>query len=170
MFRKPDCARKKIMEIIKYIDLTRSAFPDQPPYQWTENDSAPWTPITKELSRSRVVLISSGGVYLKDQTPFNPVKNDLTFRDIPKEADVKDLKISHDYYDHADADKDINCVFPIERMRELEREGFIGGLSEINYTFMGRIFRKTQLLEEAIPGLISKLKKMNLDLAFLVPA
>jgi D-proline reductase (dithiol) PrdB len=166
----PDCERRNIMEIIKYIYLTRSAFPDQPPYQWTENDSAPWTPITKDLSKSRVVLISSGGVYFKDQTPFNPVKNDLTFREIPREADAGNLKISHDFYDHADADKDINCVFPIERMRELEQEGFIGELSGINFTFMGRIFRKTQLLDEAIPGLIAKLKKMNLDLAFLVPA
>ena len=158
------------MEIIKYVELTRSAFPDQPPYQWTENTSAPWTPITKDLSKSRVVLISSGGVYLRDQTPFNPVKNDLSLREIPKGAASGNLKISHDFYDHADADKDINCVFPIERMRELEQEGFIGELSGINFTFMGRIFKKSQFLGETIPLLISKLKKMSLDLAFLVPA
>jgi D-proline reductase (dithiol) PrdB len=83
---------------------------------------------------------------------------------------VADLKISHDFYDHTDAEKDINCVFPIDRMRELEKEGFLGELSEINFTFMGRIFRKTQLLEEMIPHLIKRLKEMNIDLAFLVPA
>ncbi|MBN1547841.1 MAG: hypothetical protein JW902_14415, partial [Syntrophaceae bacterium] len=125
------------MEIIKYVDVTRAKFPDQHPYQWTENDSAPWTPIAKDLAKSKVVLISSSGAYLKDQSPFNPIKNDLTFREIPQEVDVRDLKISHDFYDHADADKDINCVFPIERMRELEQEGFIGELSEIEFTFMG---------------------------------
>jgi len=158
------------MEIIKYAEVTRSMFPDQPPYQWTENDSSPWTPITNDLAKSKVVLISSGGIYLKDQSPFNPIKNDLTFREIPKEVDVGDLKISHDFYDHTDAEKDINCVFPIERMRELEQEGFIGELSEVNFTYMGRIFRKTQLLNEMIPELIAKLKHMNIDLAFLVPA
>ena len=158
------------MEIIKYVDATRAIFPDQPPYQWTENDSAPWTPIVKDLAQSKIVLISSSGVYLKDQPPFNPIKNDLTFREIPKAVDVGDLKISHDFYDHADAEKDINCVFPIERMRELEQEGFFGELSEINFTFMGRIFRKTQLLNEMIPEIIAKLKQMNIDLAFLVPA
>jgi D-proline reductase (dithiol) PrdB len=158
------------MEVIKYVDVTRAIFPDQPPYQWTENDSAPWTSITKDLAESKIVLISSGGVYLKDQQPFNPIKNDLSFREIPKEVDVKDLKISHHFYDHADADKDINCVFPIERMRELEQEGFLGELSEVNFTFMGRIFKKNQFLDEMIPELIMKLKRMKIDLALLVPA
>lgn len=158
------------MEIIKYVDVTRSLFPDQPPYQWTENDSAPLTPITKKPAESKVVLISSSGVYHKDQPPFNPIKNDLTFREIPKEVSVGDLRISHDFYDHTDAEKDINCVFPIERLRELEQEGFIGGLSEVNFTFMGRIFRKTQLLGDMIPWLIGRLQELKIDLAFLVPA
>ena len=90
------------MEVIKYVDVTRAMFPDQPPYEWTENDSAPWTSIKKELAESKVVLICSGGVYLKDQQPFNPIKNDLSFREIPKEADFKNLRISHDFYDHSD--------------------------------------------------------------------
>ena len=158
------------MSYISYIEITRSMFPDQPPYQWTSNESAPWTPISKPLKDSKVVLISSGGIYQKEHSPFNPIKNDLTFREIPKEVMVADLKISHDFYDHTDAEKDINCVFPIDRMRELEKEGFLGELSEINFTFMGRIFRKTQLLEEMIPHLIKRLKEMNIDLAFLVPA
>ena len=158
------------MDFVKYIELTRSLFPDQPPYQWTESDAAPWTPITKPLNESRVVLIVSGGIYRKDQPPFNPVKNDLTFREIPRDTKVEDLRISHDFYDHRDADKDVNCVFPLERMRELEREGFIGSLAEVHFTLMGRIFRKTQLLAEMIPHLIGRLKELEVDLAFLVPA
>ena len=107
------------MKRLNYVEITRSAFPDQPPYQWTENASAPWTAIVKPLKESRVALISSGGVYRKDQVPFDPEKNDLTFREIPVDTEMKDLRISHNYYDHRDADKDPNCVFPLERMREL---------------------------------------------------
>jgi D-proline reductase (dithiol) PrdB len=158
------------MPYVKYIELTRATFADQPPYQWTVNETAPWTPIEKELAESKVVLVSSGGVYRNDQIPFDPIKNDLTFREIPRDVDVKDLKISHDFYDHTDADRDINCVFPIERMRELEQEGFIGVLSEINFTFMGRIFRKTQFVSEMVPALIGRFKALQCDLAFLVPA
>lgn len=158
------------MKYIKYVDVTRAIFPDQPPYQWTENISVPWTPIVKPLTESRVALISSGGVYRKDQPPFKPDKNDLTFREIPAVTDVSELRISHDYYDHSDAEQDVNCVFPIERMRELVAEGFIGGLAEVHFTFMGRIFRKTGLLNEMIPSLIARLKALSVDLAFLVPA
>ena len=158
------------MKYVKYVDVTRALFPDQPPYQWTENLSAPWTPIVKPLDESKVALISSGGVYRRDQPPFKPDKNDLTFREIPADTDVSELRISHDYYDHSDAERDVNCVFPIERMRELAAEGFIGGLSEVHFTFMGRIFRKTGLLNEMIPSLIERLKALSVDLAFLVPA
>lgn len=153
-----------------YVEVTRAAFPDQPPYQWTVNETAPWTPITKPLSESKVVLIASGGIYPKDDSPFNSIKNDLSFREIPRDVDVKNLRISHDFYDHADAERDINCVFPIERLRELEEEGFIGKLSETHFTFMGRIFKKTSLLNEMIPPLVKNLKERSIDLAFLVPA
>jgi len=158
------------MKYIQYVDVTRAIFPDQPPYQWTENISAPWTPIVKPLAESRVALISSGGVYRRDQPPFKPDKNDLTFREIPADTEVSELRISHDYYDHSDAEQDINCVFPLERMRELTAEGYIGSLSEVHFTFMGRIFRKTALLSEMIPCLIARLKSLGVDLAFLVPA
>jgi len=158
------------MKHLSYVNITRAAFPDQPPYQWTENTSVPWMPIVKPLSESKLVLISSGGVYRKDQTPFNPDKNDITFREIPVATDVSDLRISHDNYDHQDADRDVNCVFPLERLRELAAEDFIGELAEVQLTFMGRVFRKTALLGEMIPVFISRLKAMKIDLAFLVPA
>ena len=34
---------------------------------------------------------------------------------------VHDLKITHNYYDHKDADSDINIVFPVDRLREFVR-------------------------------------------------
>lgn len=158
------------MKHLSYVNITRAAFPDQPPYRWTENTSSPWTPIVKPIEESKVVLISSGGVYQKDQTPFNPDKNDLTFREIPINAKGSDLRISHNNYDHRDADEDVNCVFPLERLRELAAEGSIGELAEFHLTFMGRIFRKSALLGEMIPAIIARLKEMQIDLAFLVPA
>jgi D-proline reductase (dithiol) PrdB len=158
------------MKYLKYVDVVRSMFPDQPPYQWTENASVPWTPMVKPLAESRLALISSSGTYRRGQTPFKPDKNDLTFREIAVETDAGDLLISHDYYDHRDAEEDINCVFPLERLRELASEGFIGGLTAFHLTFMGRIFRKTQFLDEMIPAMIARLKAMETDLVLLVPA
>lgn len=158
------------MKYLKYVNVVQSMFPDQPPYQWTVNDSAPWTPIVKPLAESTVAMISSSGVYRKDQTPFKPDKNDLSFREIPADTDAGDLAISHDYYDHRDAEKDVNCVFPIERLRELAAEGFIGGLTPFHLTFMGRVFRKTQFLDEMIPAMTARIEAMKADLILLVPA
>ncbi|MCE5263710.1 MAG: glycine/betaine/sarcosine/D-proline family reductase selenoprotein B, partial [Deltaproteobacteria bacterium] len=132
--------------------------------------SAPWTPLVKPLAESRLALISSSGAYRRGQIPFKPDKNDLTFREIAVETAPFDLLISHDYYDHKDAEKDINCVFPLERLRELAAEGFIGSLTPFHLTFMGRIFRKTQFLDEMIPAMIARLKAMEADLVLLVPA
>jgi D-proline reductase (dithiol) PrdB len=49
-------------------------------------------------------------------------EGDLTCREIRASIPVNELTITHDYYDHEDADRDINVVFPIERLRELESE------------------------------------------------
>ncbi|RMF86778.1 MAG: hypothetical protein D6736_14345 [Nitrospinota bacterium] len=155
---------------IAYMELVKEQYVGFPDYRWSVYDSSPWTPLTKPLRDCRVALISSGGVYHKTQPPFNPEKNDLTFREIPKAVDPAELLISHDHYDHTDAEKDINCIFPIERFRELEAEGIIGSLADPNYTFMGRIFKRTALREEMTPALIAKLKAQEVDVLFLVPA
>jgi len=118
-----------------------------------------------------VALLSTGGFYVRGkQEPFDPEKNDMGFREIPRDVDVRDLAVSHNYYDHSDAEMDINCVFPIERLREMEAEGYIGGLAPVNYTIMGRIFRRTALVNETAREITESLKRQETDVFFLVPA
>ena len=155
------------MSPIKYIEYLKPINPD---YRWATFDSSPWTPLEKPLDQCRVALISSGGVYLKHQPPFEDFGNDFSFREIPKDVSLPDLVIRHRGYDHTDADADVNCVFPIDRMRELEAEGFIRELAPVNYTFMGIIYKRSGLLQEMAPVLAGRLKEGKVDLAFLVPA
>ncbi len=107
----------------------------------TFGDETPWTPFTKELSRSKVALVTTAGVHLRGQRPFDmdDKDGDPSYREIPSSVDVSELTITHDYYDHSDADRDINIVFPLERLKELAVDGVIGGLAETNYGFMGHI-------------------------------
>ncbi|MBI2909245.1 MAG: hypothetical protein HYX92_16495 [Chloroflexi bacterium] len=159
------------MTPINYIEKVRAAYPSQRPYQWSTYDTSPWTPMTKPLRECRVALIGSSGVHLKNQTPFDAdSKGDISFREIPKDVNVADLTITHRDYDHTDADEDVNCVYPLERMRELEKEGFIGELAPMNYTFCGRIFFRTSLLKEMAPGLVHRLTMESVDVGFFVPA
>jgi D-proline reductase (dithiol) PrdB len=113
----------------------------------------PYTPFERELSRSRVALVTAGGVHQKDQPPFNiqDELGDLTFRIIPDDIEVSDLMVSHHHYDHADADKDINVVFPLDRLRELQAEGVIGEVAKANVGFMGYSMQLKRMYEEVAP-------------------
>src|SRR6266511_1719079 len=127
----------------------------------------PWAPLRKPLSESTVVLLSTGGVHLQSDRPFN-LNSDSTFRVIPKNAEPGDLSISHQAYDRTDALKDINLVFPIERLRELETDHVIGRLAEEHYGF--GLMGSAKKLMPSIKEVARRISKSGVDLALLVPA
>jgi D-proline reductase (dithiol) PrdB len=127
----------------------------------------PWAPLHKPLSACTVALISTGGVHLKDDPPFN-LNSDPTFRVIPKGAQSADLAISHQAYDRTDALRDINLVFPIERLRELESERVIGRLAGEHYGF--GLMGSAKELMPAIKDVARRINAAGVDLALLVPA
>ncbi len=127
----------------------------------------PWTPLKKPLSEATVALVTTGGVYCCADQPFNMV-SDASFRAIPRAAKSDELCIAHDHYDRRDAARDINLIFPLERLLELEQEGVIGHVADVQYGFG---FTKDPL-ELIKPGhKIGKLlKSAGIDLVVLVPA
>jgi D-proline reductase (dithiol) PrdB len=159
---------------VRYIDRLNEHYRSEgfPPYSWSKYDDAPWAPLTKPLSECRVSMLTSGGVSCSWQAPFDAdARNDLRLLEIPHDAPPDGFVINDSYYDHADADHDINCVFPIERLRELEAEGVIGELAPRLYSgFMGRIYTRSAVLEEAAPAFAARLGEDRVDALILVPA
>lgn len=127
----------------------------------------PWTPLRKPVSESTVALISTAGVHLKSDRPFD-LNGDPTYRVIPKGVQPADLTISHQAYDRRDALRDINLVFPIERLRELESERVIGRLAESHYGF--GLMGSARRLMPAIQEVARRIRRSGVDLALLVPA
>jgi D-proline reductase (dithiol) PrdB len=127
----------------------------------------PWTPLRKPISHCRIVLISTGGVHLHTDRPFH-LNGDPTFRVIPKGAVAADLAISHQAYDRTDALRDINLVFPIERLRELEKEAVIGEMAEEHYGF--GLMGSAKALMPAIREVAQRISDAGVNLALLVPA
>ena len=78
----------------------------------------PYTPRFRELKESAFALVSTAGIHLRDQEPYN-IEGDNSWRLIPGDVEASQLMVTHEHYDHTDADQDINCVFPIDRLREL---------------------------------------------------
>ncbi len=127
----------------------------------------PWAPLRKPISDSTVVLVSTGGVHLRSDRPFN-LNGDSTYRVIPRDAHRGDLAISHQAYDRTDALRDINLVFPIERLRELEAEGAIGRLAGDHYGF--GLMGSAKRLLPAMKEVARRIGRAGVDLALLVPA
>ncbi len=130
----------------------------------------PFTPFEGELSRATVAIISAGGVHRKDQDPFNIADElgDLTFRVIGGDVQASDLMVTHHHYDHSDADRDINVVFPIERLRELAAEGFIGAVAREHVGYMGYTMRLKPMYEETAPQIVEYIdKKARADVVVL---
>lgn len=97
---------------------------------------AVFTPLAKPLSQCVVALCTAGGVHLRSQEPF-VLAGDASFREIPAATPAQDLKVSHGGFDNSDVNRDINAMFPIERLRELAAEGIIGAIAPTHIGFMG---------------------------------
>ena len=139
-----------------------------------EFEDTPWTRLTTDVSQSRLALITTGGVHLRSQLPFDMLdpQGDPTFREIPQAAVPSDLMITHNYYDHTDADKDINIILPVERVDDLKQAQDIGAVNWRHFSFMGHIIKHhiDTLMHESAPAVAVALKKDEVDVAILTPA
>ena len=134
----------------------------------------PWTPLQKPLATCTVALVTTGGVHLKNDEPFNMLdkEGDASFRVIPHETALNQLRITHDYYDHRDADRDLNIVLPMIRLDELVHEGVVGKAAPFHYSFMGHIDGRhiQTLLTATAPEVTRRLKREQVDAVVMTPA
>lgn len=121
----------------------------------------PFTPFEGELSRATVAIVTAAGVHLREQEPFNIADElgDLSFRLIPPDVDAADLMVTHHHYDHADADRDINVVFPIEALRDLREEGFVKDLARKHVGYMGYTMQLKAMYEGTAPEIANEIDK-----------
>jgi D-proline reductase (dithiol) PrdB len=162
------------MKPVDYVSALDSYYQSVafPPYKWSVFRTTTWAPFEKRLDQAKVALLCSSGISRRDQEPFDPLsRSNLSYREIPRETRAEDLVINYAYYDHTDADQDPNVVLPIDRFRELEQEGFIGELAEINYGLgMGRMYKRTALQTQLAAEIARKAKGAGVDVLFCVPA
>jgi D-proline reductase (dithiol) PrdB len=137
----------------------------------------PWTPMQKPLHQTTIALVTSGGISLKSDPPFDmekekkePLWGDRSFRMIPRETTENDIEVNHLHINTTYIKKDINVVLPLARMIELEREGIIGHLVPTAYSFYGFQWKNTDFLKEAIEPISEKMKAEGVDAVLLTPA
>ena len=142
--------------IAKHLrELPCPTYPDQP---WVTG---------KPLARRRIALVSTAGLHRAGETPFD--LGAAGYRVIPGDAPMTELMISHisTNFDRSGFQRDVNVMFPLDRLRELAEEGFIGSAAAYHYSFMGATHPDE--MEAAAVEAARLLKQDNVDGVVLAP-
>jgi D-proline reductase (dithiol) PrdB len=101
------------------------------------NDDVPWTAPATPVSDGTLALVTTAGLHHRDDAPF--VKYDQTYRIIDAGVREQDLLQSQSSigFDRSLRIRDINVVFPIDRLRELAADHAVGALSGEFYSLVG---------------------------------
>ena len=146
--------------------------PEKPAY-----DPIPWAPVSKPLAEAKVALLSTAGISMKGDSPFdmemerrNPLRGDPSFRRLRADATSETIESNHLHIDTGYIERDLNVALPLDRLRELVKEGVVGSMADTHYSTMG--FQgndSSQLVNETAPAIAAAMKSEEVDLAILAP-
>ena len=135
-------------------------------------DDVALVPLTRPIREARVAFVSSAGVQPRGTLPFDVVHpvGDYSFRRVPSTSRVEDLEIHQLKYPTDGAARDLNVIFPIERLQELAAEGAIGGLTPEFFSFIGYNMDPVRLERTLAQELADAVVAEQPDVVLLAPA
>ncbi len=139
-------------------------------------DGAPWSPFSKPLSEARIALVTTAGINVRGEAPFeydrewdHPMWGDPTYRTLPRDLRQEQVQTGHLHINNDDIDRDVNIALPVHRMLELEAAGVIGSLAPRSFSFMGYQPDTTEWRERYAPEVAGKLRDAAVDGVLLTP-
>lgn len=89
------------------------------------------------LSKRRVAIVSSAALIERGDKPFPFGSGEC--RPLKRDANPDDVLISHVSinFDRAGYQRDINVVYPIDRLNHMAIDGLIGSVADTHFTVMG---------------------------------
>ena len=119
------------------------------------------------LAERRVAVVTSAGLVRRGERPF--VSGDVDYRVLPADTPANQILMSHVSvnFDRTAFQRDINVVFPLDRLRAMAAAGAIGSLAATHYSFMGATDpRGMEANARAVAG---RLKSDQVDAVLLTP-
>jgi hypothetical protein len=153
-------------------DVEGSGKVDWSKYTYTRNRLSPSGPAL-DLSKTKLLFISTAGTYLKDsQEPFDEksMLGDYSLRRIPTGTKFEDLAIAHDHYDHKYINADPQVLLPFGHLQDLLNEGKLGGLASEWISISGYQPNIIKLKRQLAPAIIKIAKELEVQATLLVPA
>src|SRR5262249_43311012 len=128
-------------------------------YPFVENTRSPFTPAHRALPMLNLAVITSAGAYIDGADPFdtNTPGGGLTFREIPTDIELADLRFTSRGYEPVFVTQDANVQIPLNRLSEFAANRIIGGLSSAFWSFSGFIPDAGRLVAEMLPKLTERL-------------
>jgi D-proline reductase (dithiol) PrdB len=138
----------------------------------TKETYVPLARLKRPLSESRLTFVSTAGVQPRGTLPFDTVHpvGDYTFRRVPSVSKPGELEIHQLKYPTAGALKDLNVIFPIERLGELAAEKVIGSLTPNFFSFIGYNMDPERLEATLAEEIAEAVVAERADVALLAPA
>ena len=136
------------------------------------DDFVPMARLEKPLSQCRLGFVSTSGVQLKGSMPFDVVHpiGDYSFRKVPSNSAPTELEIHQIKYPTNGANRDINVVYPIQRLQELAASGEIGELCENFYSFIGYNMDAAHLEKTLAEDIADAFEQEQVDAVLAAPA
>ena len=142
-------------------------------YEWINSDHVPWKRLEKDLTECKVALMTTAGIYITEgQKPFTHIvgKENISYRAIPKMVNQSDIRVSHDGMELDDTvGRDMNVIFPIHRLHELEEEKIIAAVADEHYSTGGDIRNPRLFVTDTLPKIRAKLQESLVDTVILAP-
>ncbi len=131
------------------------------------------TPLRKALSACTIAVVTTAGLSLPEQPPFDSTikRGDSSFREFPGDISPQALEMNHRSwsFDQTGVLRDRNLVMPLDRLREMHTRGEIGAIAPHHYSFMGSIVGPSKLMQVSAPEVARRLVNDDVDVVLLTP-
>jgi len=123
--------------------------------------------IPKPLNEAKVAIVTSASLHHEDDDDFSP--SDTGYRVLDKNR--RDIVVGHwsPNFDASGVSADLNVVFPIDRLQELENQDVIGSVSDVHIAVAGNQFDLSGIRLDGGPSAAALLNKNEVDVVLLTP-
>ena len=139
-------------------------------------EEIPWAPVRKPLAKSRISVVSTAGLNMKGDTPFDmeserkrPSWGDPTWRRLTRDVSTETIEANHLHIETRHLKADLDVCFPVPLLRELEAEGVVGEVAPSHYSIMGFQGPDLRRLEPSCVAIADAMAAEAVDIALFVP-
>lgn len=153
---------------LEYLPIMVQSSAPKPPRVLASPSKPTWCALSKPVNQSRVALLTSAALRLKDQPPFIP-REDLSYRLVSSDPAAGNIVIDHHSRIGDVPREDPEIVFPRSALAALVKNKTVGSVSPYHISFMGGVRSHNAIEQELAPAIARELEKARVDLALLVP-